>query len=277
VSELYSETCGRGPPLALLHGWGMNLRVFDALRAQLAAHYTVTALDLPGHGRSPWIAGLTPAQQLALLAAQLPHDALLVGWSLGGQLALRLAADGALRVRQLALIACTPRFVRSPDWPHGLSPALLELFAQQLTSDPRRTLTDFLSLQVRGSARADIVLSSLQQALLEHGEPQAPALAAGLQQLQHNDLRALARTLRVPTVVIAGQYDRVTPCAGAQALVELMPQARLLALPRAGHAPFLSHGQDVLAALLALQHGSLDRGGASRTAQPRQAAGPTTP
>jgi pimeloyl-[acyl-carrier protein] methyl ester esterase len=276
VSDLYSETCGRGPPLGLLHGWGMNLRVFDALRTQLAQHYTVTALDLPGHGRSPWIAGLTPAQQLALLAAQLPQDALLVGWSLGGQLALRLAAGGALRVRQLALIACTPRFVRSEDWPHGLPSALLQQFARQLASDPRRTLTDFLSLQVRGSARADIVLSSLQQALLEHGEPHPLALAAGLEQLQHNDLRALARALRVPTVVIAGQYDRVTPCTAAQALADLLPQAQLLALPRAGHAPFLSHGQDVLAALLARQHGARARG-ASRMPRGRQAAGPTTP
>ena len=276
MSALYSETCGRGPPLGLLHGWGMNLRVFDALRTQLAQHYTVTALDLPGHGRSPWIAGLTSAQQLTELAAHLPRDALLVGWSMGGQLALQLAAAGALPVRQLALIACTPRFVHSEDWPHGLPPALLQQFARQLASNPRRTLTDFLSLQVRGSARADIVLATLQQALLEHGEPQAVALAAGLTLLQHNDLRELARALRVPTLVIAGQYDRVTPCGAAQALVDMLPHAQLLALPRAGHAPFLSHGQDVLAALLALQHGARERG-ARRAARGRQAAGPTAP
>jgi pimeloyl-[acyl-carrier protein] methyl ester esterase len=276
VSELYRETSGRGPPLALLHGWGMNLRVFDALRVPLAQHYTVTALDLPGHGRSPWMSGLTAAQQLALLAAQLPQDALLVGWSLGAQLALQLAAGGTLRVQRLALIASTPRFVRSEDWPHGLAPAVLQQFAAQLQRDPRRTLMDFLSLQVRGSARADIVLASLQQTLLEHGEPQNLALAAGLERLQHNDLRALARALCVPTLVIAGQYDRVTPCAAAQALVEMMPQAELLALPRAGHAPFLSHGQEVLAALLALQRGARDRD-ASRAARARPAAGPTTP
>jgi pimeloyl-[acyl-carrier protein] methyl ester esterase len=254
----------------------MNLRVFDALRTQLARHYTVTALDLPGHGRSPWIDGLTSTQQLASLAAHLPSDALLVGWSMGAQLALQLAAGGALRVRQLALIACTPRFVHSEDWPHGLPPALLPQFARQLASDPRRTLADFLSLQVRGSARADIVLATLQQALLEHGEPQSVALAAGLTSLQHNDLRALARTLRVPTLVIAGQYDRVTPCAAAQALVAMLPQAQLLALPRAGHAPFLSHGQDVLAALLALQHEVRERG-TQRAARARQTAGPSAP
>jgi pimeloyl-[acyl-carrier protein] methyl ester esterase len=276
MTGLYSETSGQGPPLALLHGWGMNLRVFDALRAQLARHYSVTALDLPGHGRSPWNTGLTSAQQLDQLAAHLPRDALLVGWSMGGQLALQLAAGAVLPVRQLALIACTPRFVRSPDWPHGLPPAVLQLFARQLAGNLRGTLADFLALQVRGSARADIVLATLQQALLEHGEPHAEALAAGLTLLQDNDLRELSRSLCVPTLVIAGQYDRVAPCAAAQALVQMLPRAELLALPRAGHAPFLSHCQEVLAALLGLQHEARETG-ARRRSPVRQAAGPTAP
>ena len=47
--------------MVLLHGWGMNLRVFDGCAAALATTHRVTAIDLPGHGRSPWRAGLTPA------------------------------------------------------------------------------------------------------------------------------------------------------------------------------------------------------------------------
>jgi pimeloyl-[acyl-carrier protein] methyl ester esterase len=248
MKALYCERSGRGPPLGLLHGWGMNLRVFDTLRAELARHYTVTALDLPGHGRSPWISGLSPSQQLEILAAQLPQESLLVGWSLGGQLALQLAAQGAVRVRGLVLMATTVRFTQSTDWPHGLPAAWLEQFALQLERDTRRTLANFLALQVRGSTRADIVLAALQQALHESAAPEA--LAAGLAMLRHNDLRELARGLGVPTLVVAGQYDRVTPLASAQALVQLLPRARLLAVPRAGHAPFLSHRQTVLEALL---------------------------
>jgi len=248
MKALYCERSGRGPPLGLLHGWGMNLRLFDTLRAELAPHYTVTALDLPGHGRSPWISGMSPSQQLECLAAQLPQEALLVGWSLGGQLALQLAAQDALRVRGLVLIATTPRFVQAADWPHGLPAAWLEQFALQLERDTQRTLADFLALQVRGSTRADFVLAALQQALQESAAPQA--LAAGLAMLRHNDLRELARGLTVPTLVVAGQYDRVTPLAAALALVQLLPRARLLPVPRAGHAPFLSHRPMVLEALL---------------------------
>jgi pimeloyl-[acyl-carrier protein] methyl ester esterase len=232
----------------------MNLRVFDALRTALAAHYTVTALDLPGHGRSAWISGQSRAEQLDQLAALLPPEATLVGWSLGGQLALQLAARSAVRVRQLVLLSSTPCFIRQPDWPHGLAPAVLQQFGVQLARDPQGTIADFLQLQVRGSTGAEAVRGTLQRALAEHGQASDAALAAGLQALQDTDLRALARALLVPTLVIGGQYDRVTPIAGAQALVQLMPHAQLLHLPRAGHAPFLSHAAEVLAALLALRH-----------------------
>jgi pimeloyl-[acyl-carrier protein] methyl ester esterase len=249
MKPLYSESSGSGPPLALLHGWGMNLRLFDPLRAQLAEHYTVTALDLPGHGRSPWVVGLKAPQQLDWLAGQLPCDALLVGWSLGGQLALQLAGRNALRVRGLVLIATTPRFVRSEDWPYGLPASVLAGFAAALERDQARTIADFLALQVRGSAEADAVLRTMQQALHERTEPEA--LSAGLGMLRDNDLRELARTLDIPTLIIAGQYDRVTPPAAARALAQLMPDAQLLEVARAGHAPFLSHPQTVIDALLA--------------------------
>jgi pimeloyl-[acyl-carrier protein] methyl ester esterase len=253
VNELYAESSGRGPPLLLLHGWGMNLRVFDGLRAGLAARFAVTAVDLPGHGRSPWIAALSAAEQLAWITTRLPQHATLVGWSLGGQLALQMAADATLGVQHLVLMASTPRFVRAEDWPAGLPPAVLEQFALQLERDPHRSVADFLALQTRGSAAAAEVLATLQHAVSEHGAARPEALAAGLAQLQHNDLRELARGLAVPTLVIAGQYDRITPPAAAQALAALLPQGRLLAIRRAGHAPFVSHPHEVLAALLALK------------------------
>jgi pimeloyl-[acyl-carrier protein] methyl ester esterase len=250
---LYTESSGPSDaaPLVLLHGWGMNLRVFDGLRAALAEHHRVTAIDLAGHGQSPWTAGSSPQQQLASLAAVLPRDAVLVGWSLGGQLALQLAAEPALAVRQLVLIATSPRFVCADDWPHGLPAATLRQFAAQLTHDAGRTIDDFIELQLRGSADAAAVRAALQDALRLHGDAESAALAAGLALLEGNDLRALARRIEVPVLVITGQYDRVTEAQAGQALAQLLPQAQLLNIRRAGHAPFLSHPGQVAAAMLA--------------------------
>lgn len=252
VPALYSETSGpiEAEPLVLLHGWGMNLRVFDGMVAVLAAHHRVTVIDLPGHGASPWNAQLSSSSWLAALAAALPRAATLVGWSLGGQLALQLATQPALAVRRLVLIASTPRFVQGPDWPAGLPAATLQAFAAQLERDAPRTIADFLELQVRGSLDAAGVRSRLQQALQQHGAARAEGLRAGLELLQHNDLRELARRVDLPALLIAGQYDRVTPPQAAHELARLMPRAQLLQIPRAGHAPFLSHPAPVSAALL---------------------------
>jgi pimeloyl-[acyl-carrier protein] methyl ester esterase len=252
AGTLYGETSGdSGEPLVLLHGWGMNLRVFDELRAALAQHHRVTAIDLPGHGRSAWSTQASPQQQLAQLSAMLPQGATLVGWSLGGQLALQLAADRTLCVRRVVLIASSPRFVCAEDWPHGLPAATLRQFAAQLERDAGQTIADFLELQVRGSQGADAVRAMLQGALQRHGAAQAEALSAGLALLEHNDLRGLARGLDLPVLLIAGQYDRVTPPQASEALAQRLPQGKLLQIRRAGHAPFLSHAEQVTAALLA--------------------------
>jgi pimeloyl-[acyl-carrier protein] methyl ester esterase len=251
---LYSESSGPADgdaaPLVLLHGWGMNLRVFDGLRAALARDHRVLAIDLPGHGRSPWPEHATSQLWLSSLAAVLPRGATVIGWSLGGQLALQLASRPSLAVRRLVLMASSARFVQAPDWPHALSAATLQAFAAQLERDPQRTLSDFLELQVRGSADADAVRVTLSQALQQHGAPAPAALRAGLALLQDTDLRQLARGIDIPTLLIAGQYDRVTPPQAATALAQLMPQAQLLQIARAGHAPFLSHPNQVRDALL---------------------------
>jgi pimeloyl-[acyl-carrier protein] methyl ester esterase len=251
--ELYGERGGSNDapePLVLLHGWGLNLRVFDGLRAALGPEQRILAIDLPGHGASPWAGQAGAPQWLAAIAAMLPRGATLLGWSLGGQLALQLASQPALAVRRLVLIASSARFVRADDWPHGMDIDTLRQFALQLERDPQQTVADFLELQVRGSADAAAVRTSLRQALQQHGSARPEALRSALALLEQNDLRELARGIHVPALVIAGQYDRVTPPQAGQALAQALPRGQLLQIARAGHAPFISHLQQVSAALL---------------------------
>lgn len=248
AAPVHLETRGSGPPVLLLHGWGANLRVFDALGDGLARTHRVVAADLPGHGRSAYdTASADFGAQTALLAERLPADTVVIGWSLGGQHALALAHRAPTRVRGLVLLASTPRFVAAPDWPHGVAPALLDTFAAQLARDWHGTLEEFLALQVRGDRHARAVLEALLASLREHGEPDPVALAAGLRHLRDNDLRALVPDISAPTLVIAGQHDRVTPPAAGGWLAADLPRGRYAELPRAGHAPFLSHADETLA------------------------------
>ncbi|HUO80396.1 MAG TPA: alpha/beta fold hydrolase, partial [Steroidobacteraceae bacterium] len=78
--SLYRETLGHGPDVALLHGWGLHGGVFGALAAALATRFRVHALDLPGHGRSPWAKGAADLEGMARLVAEhLPAECRLVG------------------------------------------------------------------------------------------------------------------------------------------------------------------------------------------------------
>jgi pimeloyl-[acyl-carrier protein] methyl ester esterase len=252
-AALHIEREGAGPRLALLHGWGMNLRVFDPLRARLAQALSLSLVDLPGHGKSPWPADFSVSRQRETLAAALlPTDALL-GWSLGGQLALSLALAAQATPaapKKLILVATTPRFLAGDGWAPGLSRETLQHFAQSLERDPSGTISDFLGLQVRGSRRAVETERELRAALDGQGMAQLPALRLGLAMLATTDLRDRAGALELPTLLLGGVNDRVTPPAALEAMANLLPRARLILLPGAAHAPFLSHPDEVAQAVL---------------------------
>jgi pimeloyl-[acyl-carrier protein] methyl ester esterase len=253
MSNLYVETRGQGPDLVLLHGWGLNLRVWDGLAGELANRFRVIAMDLPGHGRSEWNPNArTPAEQAWQVHATLASISdrySLLGWSLGGQIALDLAAAMPGQVERLVLVATTPRFAASADWPDGMPASALEKLATQLRTNYKRTVSEFLELQVRGSAASEKVLAELHASLFAHGEAHPKALVTGLTTLQNSDLRPLLGLVRAPTLVIAGQYDRVTLPAASRALAEALPDARYVEFRRAAHAPFLSHSREFVTVL----------------------------
>jgi pimeloyl-[acyl-carrier protein] methyl ester esterase len=273
MSTLYVETRGRGPDLVLLHGWGLNLRVWDGIAGELAKRFRVIAMDLPGHGRSEWIPNArSPAEQAwqvhATLASLSDRYALL-GWSLGGQIALDLAAAMPGQVERLVLVATTPRFAAGADWPYGMPASALDKLAAQLRTNYKRTVSDFLDLQVRGSAGSERVLAELHASLFAHGEAHPKALVTGLGTLQKSDLRPMLELVRAPTLVIAGQYDRVTLPAASHALAEALPDARYVEMRRAAHAPFLSHPAEFLALLTGfLAPAASSQHTADRTAEP---------
>jgi pimeloyl-[acyl-carrier protein] methyl ester esterase len=243
------------PILALVHGWGMNARVFDALVALLAADFEVRALDLPGHGGRDDVADNSLQGWADDLARQLSDNATLLGWSLGGQVAMRVALDHPHKVARLVLLASTPKFVAAKDWEHGIAPADLQDFGVALLADPQATLLRFLSLQTRGMIGQKSLLQPLRQSLLAAPAASSKALAGGLAILRDTDLRAELPQLASPTLVLHGALDTLTPPAAGAWLAETLPAAQHVGFPRAAHAPHLSHGEEVAAAIGRFAHG----------------------
>ena len=129
MSRLHVETCGNdaGPDLVLLHGWAMHSGVWDGVRERLAQQYRLHLVDLPGHGFSAALTGTgEPAtlQHMAAAVAQvLPARSTVCGWSLGGQVAIKLALTllEPQRIEQLVLVSTTPSFVQREDWPWAMA------------------------------------------------------------------------------------------------------------------------------------------------------------
>lgn len=249
--NLYTETSGHGPPLALVHGWGLHSGIWAPLLPALERHFAVTRIDLPGHGHSPHRSpGPDLREFAAQVAASIDPEAAWLGWSLGGQVALAAALNGLLRGR-LALVATTPRFVSAPDWPCGMAPGVLAGFAAGLASHHEKTLRDFLTLQLRGDRHGSALLAQLKRALAERPPPCIEALRDGLAILATADLRPRLGELCQPVLVIAGERDRLTPPEAGRRLATALPDARFLVLPGAAHVPFLSHPEDFVSALVA--------------------------
>jgi pimeloyl-[acyl-carrier protein] methyl ester esterase len=245
---LHVEIRGHGPDLVLLHGWALHGGMWGPWLERLADHARLHIIDLPGHGRSGWPEATHDLGGLARAVwPRIPRAAVVLGWSLGGMLALELARQHPRHVRALILMATTPKFLAGPDWEHGLQPAVLDEFSRGLAADYRRTVQDFLVLQTRGDERAFETLRTLRGRLHAHGEPDPRALATGLDILRDADLRDALPRITMPALVIAGEHDRLTAPGAGLELATRLPTARFRLIERSGHAPFLSHADVVLA------------------------------
>lgn len=233
------ETIGQGPALGLVHGWAMHGGLFSPLVERLRDRFTLHLVDLPGHGHARDDArALDPATLAAELVERLP-GAVWLGWSLGGQLALRAALDHPQRVRGAVLVASSPRFVRGEDWPHGVSPTLFSDFGDALQRDFRGTLEGFLALEALGSESAQAELRELRAQAFARGEPAPRALLEGLKLLDAFDVRHELPRVQVPTLWLSGRRDRLVPAGAMPAAAALAPSSRSVVIAGAGHAPFL--------------------------------------
>jgi 3-oxoadipate enol-lactonase len=221
------------PVAVLLHGLGGSRIGWEPQLAALSTTHRVIAWEAPGYGGSDPVASCTFDAYVDALAGLLdtvspdaPVD--LVGMSFGGMIAQYAAARFPQRIRTLTLLCTSPKF--------GLD-----------GTDPDEWRAHRLSgLEAAGSpsAVAPVILASLVGAGNEHVLPEAIAamdrvpqrgLLDSLSTIVAHDSRAILPTIEIPTLVLVGSIDEETPPAYGQAIVDLMPNARLCVIDDAGH------------------------------------------
>ena len=227
----------------LLHGWGSGAGVWDDLARRLEPRFRVHAVPLPGYGTDTACAAHSMEAIVAAVSGAAPRRCAVVGWSLGGEVALAWARRAPRQVKRLVLIATTPCFTSKSGWRCGTAPAALREFGQALVDDRAGTLARFIAVQAKGDARAKRVAGVLQR-LYERG-PHADVLATGLAILSSTDLRRELSGVGQPALVLHGARDRIVPHAAGRRLAEALPNARFELLRACAHAPFLGQPERV--------------------------------
>lgn len=233
--EVAYRACGQGPALVLLHAFPLDHRMWGGQLTGLAEVAHVITPDLPGFGRSQATDGHLSIDQLAdwvhAFARVLGHERFVLGGlSMGGYVALSCALRHGLGLRGLVLAdtragadsedARERRFLQAAhiranglaqlaaDMPgHLLAPAAAAGLGHQ-----RRQVSEWIS-----QARPATVCGALQ------------ALA------DRPDQTASLSTIDLPTLVVVGEADSITPAAEAEAMAARLPQARVARIPGAGH------------------------------------------
>jgi pimeloyl-[acyl-carrier protein] methyl ester esterase len=153
--------------------------------------------------------------------------------------AMELAARAAAPINRLLLLATTPRFTLTDDWPHGLPDVQVRALRRNLERRFEATLGDFFALTfAEGEADAERLRAIRTLAVRPGGLPDRGAAAALLDLLAEQDQRPLLPKITCPTLVVHGTNDRVTPVGAGRALAAALPRGQLREFAGAGHAPF---------------------------------------
>ena len=237
---------GAGEPLLCLHGHPGSGAAMDVFTAPLSQQFRTLAPDLRGYGRSPATGRFEMADHLADLTALLDQQGcdrtLILGWSLGGILALELALQQPQRVAGLILIATAarPRGSHPPiTWQDNLYTAIASLVNRaapgwqwNIDTLGRRSLYRYLLQRHTPAAYRRLAYEGLP-AYLRTSRAASQALSRALRQ-GYNCLGELHR-IQVPALVLCAAGDHHITAAASQETAAHLPHSTLHCYPDTAH------------------------------------------
>jgi len=233
-------TLGSGPTVLMLHGIGGGHRAFAPQVETLASlGYRAVAWDMPGYGRSAPIEPYTfkgLAQSCVnLIDALQCESVILVGHSMGGMVAQEVVARRPDKVSRLVLCGTSAAFGKRTD---GRS---AEPWAQQFIGQRTAPLD---AGQTMGDMAAQLVPQMVGPGALPEGARLAEHCMAGvpaatyrraLECLVTFDRQTALAQIRVPTLLVGGEFDRVAAPAVMRQMASSIPRARYVELAGIGH------------------------------------------
>jgi pimeloyl-ACP methyl ester carboxylesterase len=231
----------RGRAIVMVHGAGGNGHRWQRQIDGLSASHSPVALDLPGHGRSAGVEGLTTIQDYAdfmtaFLDALKLKSAVIAGWSMGGAIAMDMALRHPGRVEALILVATAAKFNIPADRVEAMRAVTMGRAPQAFTTDgysPRTIKENF-----------DVVREGWMEQIKTDPRVRYTDIVA----CTKVDLRDAIAKIDKPTLIVAGKDDVITPPADAEQIRSRINGARLEVIADAGHIAPAERSAEVNAA-----------------------------
>jgi pimeloyl-ACP methyl ester carboxylesterase len=243
-----SHRGGSGSPMVCLHGFTDTWRTWELVLPSLERRHDVLAFTLPGHAGGPALGPeltddtLVDAVERCLDNAGI-NDAHIVGNSLGGYVALRLAARG--RARSVVALAPAGGWADGDPWPDELLRLQLRVLEQARAAAPH---ADAIAASPEGRRRATELITTnfehIPPDLIAHqtlGVARAPDAVRMLEYARHARWRLDAERIGCPVRILWGTADKLLPwpVSAVRYRTELLPHADWIELDGIGHCPQL--------------------------------------
>ena len=230
--------------MLLLTGWGATCTVWEPIIPALSECFQVNCVT------PSWLDSETVGASLCnieayieKLASQIHKPTNLVAWSMGGLLAIKLAARVPEFIQSVCFISSVPKFVCADNENAGIDYDWFNNFMSQYQQDAISTLNKFLVLQVKNDTFARPALRLLKSACV-FDEYDLVECACGLELLQQQDLSEQLMNLQCKKIFIHGGRDAVVNMQAAQNAA-VSSNAQFCLVSNAGHAPHVSHPNNV--------------------------------
>ncbi|MBU0708421.1 alpha/beta hydrolase [Patescibacteria group bacterium] len=236
----YTRT-GAGPNLLFLHGWSLSGAVFSPLTEKLHDRFTVWAIDLPGFGQSdpppgPWGNEEYISFLNSFFKSKALEKAVVAGHSFGGALAAMFAHRYPAKVTKLILIDTA-----------GTRKTKLKLIAYRAIASLGKTIFSFPYLKNMKQAARD---NFYRYAVKETDYLNSGSLEGTFKKIINRDLNEIYPQIKIPTLIIWGENDKVTPLKEGLKIQQLIPDSQLKIIENAGHHVFLEKPEQFCKILL---------------------------
>ena len=231
--------------IIFIHGWASGPYVWIHQASYFKDRCAVHTPELIGYGKRRLVKGdafgLMVKDIKDFINQRKLEDICIAGWSMGGMVSLKLAADLKTSVRRLILISTSARFVQTDDFKYGVSKAVLQKIHRRMRSDFQGTLQWFYKFCFSAHERSQNEFSEALKLLGDFITPlNMDTLLRGLELLMDFDMRHLLEDITAPTLLIHGRDDRICPPEAAAFLAKRLKKAKVKIVDKTGHAPFLT-------------------------------------